>query len=49
MAPHSAPGGNDTYTLAVSIPESLQYILMLATLTVTTPLFIEARTQHGIF
>ena len=39
----------DAYTLAVSIPESLQYILMLATLTVVfTPLFIEARTQHGV-
>lgn len=39
----------DAYTLAVSIPESLQYLLMLATLTVVfTPLFIEARTQHGV-
>lgn len=38
----------DAYTLAVSIPESLQYILMLATLTIVfTPLFIDVRTQHG--
>lgn len=38
----------DAYTLAVSIPESLQYVLMLATLGVVfTPMFIEARTQHG--
>ena len=38
----------DAYTLAVSIPESLQYVLMLATLSVVfTPMFIDARTQHG--
>lgn len=38
----------DAYTLAVSLPESLQYVLMLATLTVVfTPMFIEARAQHG--
>lgn len=38
----------DAYTLAISIPESLQYVLMLATLSVVfTPMFIEARTHHG--
>jgi len=38
----------DAYTLAVSIPESLQYLLMLATLSVVfAPLFIDYRTQHG--
>lgn len=38
----------DAYALAVSIPESLQYVLMLATLSIVfTPMFIEARTQHG--
>ncbi|MDL1897435.1 hypothetical protein FBQ82_14315 [Anaerolineae bacterium CFX7] len=38
----------DAYTLAVSIPESLQYVLMLATLSVVfTPMFIQARAEHG--
>jgi len=38
----------DAYTLAISIPESLQYVLMLATLSIVfTPMFIEARAQHG--
>lgn len=38
----------DAYTLAVSIPESLQYLLMLATLGVLfTPLWIDARTRLG--
>ena len=38
----------DAYTLAVSIPEALQYVLMLATLSfVFTPLFIDHRSQHG--
>jgi putative peptidoglycan lipid II flippase len=38
----------DAYTLAVSIPESLQYVLMLATLSIVfTPLFIDARTRLG--
>ncbi|HZQ07690.1 MAG TPA: lipid II flippase MurJ [Anaerolineae bacterium] len=38
----------DAYALAVSIPESLQYVLMLATLSVVfTPLFIDTRTRHG--
>lgn len=38
----------DAYTLAISIPESLQYVLMLATLSIVfTPLFIDTRTQHG--
>jgi putative peptidoglycan lipid II flippase len=43
-----ATAAMDAYTLAVSIPESLQYLLMLATLSIVfTPLFIDARTQHG--
>jgi putative peptidoglycan lipid II flippase len=38
----------DAYALAVSIPESLQYVLMLATLSVVfTPMFVAARAQHG--
>ena len=38
----------DAYTLAVSIPEALQYVLMLATLSfVFTPLFIDERLQQG--
>ncbi len=38
----------DAYTLAVSIPESLQYLLMLATLSVLfTPLWIDARARLG--
>lgn len=38
----------DAYTLAISIPESLQYLLMLATLSVIfTPLFIDFRTRLG--
>lgn len=38
----------DAYALAVSIPESLQYLLMLATLSVVfTPIFIDTRAHHG--
>lgn len=38
----------DAYTLAVSVPESLQYVLMLATLSVLfTPLWIDARVRFG--
>lgn len=38
----------DAYTFAVSIPESLQYLLMLATLSVLfTPLWIDARVRLG--
>ncbi len=38
----------DAYTLAVSIPEALQILLLLASLsTIFTPLFIDARTQYG--
>lgn len=38
----------DAYTLAVSIPEALQILLLLASLSVIfTPLFIDARTQYG--
>lgn len=38
----------DAYTLAITFPEALQYLLMLASLSVIfTPLFIDARTQHG--
>lgn len=38
----------DAYTLAVSIPEALQILLMFASLSfVFTPLFIDARAQHG--
>lgn len=38
----------DAYTLAVSIPEALQVLLMLASLSmIFTPLFIDARAQHG--
>lgn len=43
-----ASAAMDAYTLAIALPESLQYLLMLATLSVVfTPLFIEARTRHG--
>jgi putative peptidoglycan lipid II flippase len=38
----------DAYTLAISIPEALQYLLMLASLSlIFTPLFIDARARHG--
>lgn len=38
----------DAYTLAISIPETLQYVLMLGSLSVIfTPLFIDALTRHG--
>jgi putative peptidoglycan lipid II flippase len=38
----------DAYTVAVTIPESIQVLLMLASLSVIfTPFFIEARTLHG--
>lgn len=38
----------DAYTFAISIPESLQYVLMLATLSVLfTPLWIDARARLG--
>lgn len=38
----------DAYTIAIALPESLQYLLMLATLSVVfTPLFIETRARHG--
>ncbi len=38
----------DAYTLAVSVPEALQYLLALATLSVVfTPMFIETRAQRG--
>jgi len=39
----------DAYMLAITFPEALQYLLMLASLSVIfTPLFIEARAQHGV-
>ncbi len=38
----------DAYALAISIPESLQYVLLLASLSIIfTPLFIAARDAHG--
>lgn len=38
----------DAYTLAVSVPESLQYVLMLATLSVLfTPLWMDVRVRLG--
>lgn len=38
----------DAYTLAVSIPEALQVLLLLASLSVIfTPLFIDAQTKYG--
>lgn len=38
----------DAYTVAVSIPESFQYLLMLATLSVLfTPLWIDVRVRLG--
>jgi putative peptidoglycan lipid II flippase len=38
----------DAYTVAVAIPESLQYLLMLATLSVLfTPMWMEARARAG--
>lgn len=38
----------DAYTLAVSIPEALQILLLLASLSmIFTPLFIDARAQYG--
>src|SRR5262245_6632351 len=38
----------DAYAVAISIPESLQYVLMLTTLSVVfTPMFIEVRTRLG--
>lgn len=38
----------DAYTIAISVPESLQYLLMIGTLSlVFTPMFIHLRTTEG--